>query len=170
MNRPRVHSPVNASVTDRGGNEWHSALDASASPSSIVVTCTAAPSPATLADGATTTVQLTVTAPVTANFIPAVPLSQRPIRGAPYVIACCFLIFALAPQKKKRVLAGCAVLVVSACLASCGAGSTSASTPTPPPTPPAPQTVTLTVVAAAASTHSDSNNQKTLSPIIITLQ
>jgi hypothetical protein len=28
MNRQRVHFPVNASVTDRGGNEWHSATKA----------------------------------------------------------------------------------------------------------------------------------------------
>jgi hypothetical protein len=30
MNRPRAHFPVNASVTDRSGNVWHFALDASA--------------------------------------------------------------------------------------------------------------------------------------------
>jgi hypothetical protein len=162
-------------VTLKSINHYSSNISVYCSPSSSVVTCTAAPSPATLADGATTTVQLTVTAPVTANFVPAVPLSRRPGRGVPYVIACCLLIFTFALQKKKRVLAGCAVFVVSAWLASCGAGSTPAPTPipTPTPTPPPPpqsQTVTLTVVASAASTYSDSNNQKTLSPIVITVQ
>jgi hypothetical protein len=112
-----------------------------------------------------------VTAAATASNVPDMPLGRHPGLGVPYLIVCFFLIFALALQKKKRVLAGCAVVVVSVCLASCGAGSNSVlTTPTPPSPTPSPQTVTLAVVASAATTFSDSNNQKTLSPIVITLQ
>lgn len=156
-------------------NHYSSSITVFCSLPSSSLTCTASPSPATLVDAGTTTVQVTISAPQKATL--PNPWNLRSTTRVPQNqvgIVCAVLSILLLLQWRKRpVFAVAAVLLVFAIVAcGGGGGSTPPQSSGPPPSPPTPgsQTVTVTVVASAASTQSDFGNQKLLGPITITLQ
>jgi len=128
------------------------------------LTCSVSQSPATLNDDGTTTVQLTVTDTATAsgNRREVWRSSSRGFLLASLVLLC----FGGVRRKARPMLTLFAVTALASMI-SCG-GSSSGSGGGPPPPPP-PQTEKISVVAQAAMTQSDSGNQKTLGPIVITL-
>jgi len=131
------------------------------------LTCVAAPSPATLADDGTTTVQLTIKDTAAAQGNRRVAWQSS---GGSFLLACLVpLCFGIVRRRVRPPLALIAVAALTMMI-SCGGGSSGGGGGSPPPPPPPPpQTVNITVVAQAAATQSDSNNQKTLGPIVITL-
>jgi FG-GAP-like repeat len=144
-------------------------------PPATTLTC-AVSSPIALTDSGTATMQLTVTDPAKASSIhPA----WRP-SGGDYLLASLLPLSLLLVRKKRNFVLGLVLAAGLAALISCGgsgsAGSSSGSgggggtggggggggggTT---------QTFSFTVTAQAAETQSDSNNQKSLGPIVITL-
>jgi FG-GAP-like repeat len=137
---------------------------------STSVTCSLSGSPVSLTDDGVATVQLMVTDSATGA-------AMRPIGGSAYLLGLGIIpIPLLISRRRKRRLSALLAIITLGFLTSCGGGSSSGTgggsggagggggggggTP---------QTVNISVVAQAASTYTDFDNQKTLSPIVITL-
>lgn len=156
-------------VTLASVNHYTSSITVSCQSPTSSLTCTASPSPASLTDGGTVSVQLTVSAAKTSSrLIPAFP--RENLWEFELAVFCLVVPVVLKFRRQRRVLFTLAVLVISLTLPGCGGGSGATQAPQPPSPPPTPQTAEIAVVASAASTQSDFNNQKTLGPIVITLQ
>lgn len=149
-------------------NHYAAAITALCSSPSASLSCTASPAPATLVDGGTATVQLTVAAPASAVAI--VPARPRQTRLKAVYFGC---ILILVPLLLRRTLAPLvAIALILLCSTACGGGGTNQTSPTviqPPPVPTA-QTLTIPLVISAQRTASSPLNQKTIGPIVITLQ
>ncbi len=126
------------------------------------LTCAVSPLPATLTDDGTTTVQLTVTDTAAASRVRRAAWRSS---GGGFLLACLVSLCFGAVRRKSRPLLALIAVTALTIMISCGSGSSGGGSPPPPP----PQTVNISVVAQAASTQSDSGNQKTLGPIVITL-
>jgi hypothetical protein len=150
-------------VTLTSINHYTSSITVFCEPPVNTLTCSVSPSPATLTDGGTTPVQLkvTYTAAAQGNRHVAWRSSSTGFLLVSLVLLCFGGI-----RRKARPMLDLFAVAALATMISCGGGS-NGSSPAPPPPPP--QTVTISVVAQAASTQSDSGNQKTLAPIVITL-
>jgi hypothetical protein len=150
-------------------NHYTSSITVSCQSPSASLSCTASPAPAPLTDGGTVSVQLTVTeAKMSSILIPILP--RKGPRRFEFAILCLLAAVLSRLGRQRRTVSILAVLVISATLIACGGGAGISQPPPQPPPPPAPQTVKITVVASAASTPNDFSNQKTLGPIVVTLQ
>jgi FG-GAP-like repeat len=136
-------------------NHYTSSITVSCDSPMNSVTCGVASSPVALTDDGTATVQLTIADMATAHK------AGRSLVGG-FLVACFSPLFLGLIRRKVMPLAMIAVAALTMMI-SCGGGG-GGTTPPPPP-----QTVNISVVAQAATTQSDSNNQKTLGPIVITL-
>lgn len=160
-------------VTLASVNHYSSSITVFCEPASSTISCTASPVPATISDGSSTMVKLTVTNTAAKSSVrkshPAA-LWIPPILSL--LIPACALVF-----RKRAPFMACLMLMLTLAMISCGGGSGSnggaggggggnggggggGSTP---------QTINVSVSAQAASTQSDSNNQKTIGPIVITV-
>lgn len=151
-------------------NHYTSSISVFCQSPTSALSCTTSPSPASLTDGGTVSVQLIVAAAKTSSrLIPASPWEN--LWKFEVAVFCLVVAVLLKFRWQRRVLFGSAMLVILLTLPGCGGGSGAMEpAPQPPSPPPTPQTVKITVVASAASIPSDFNNQKTLGPIVITLQ
>jgi hypothetical protein len=159
-------------VTLTSVNHYTSSITVSCQPATTIVTCTPSPVPANLSDGASVNVQLTVTSVSAAQ-------TSRVWLIPPWKLANLLGLMILLPivtiWRRPKTAQPILALIALASLLSCGGGNASGgggsggggggsgggSTP---------QTVSVSVVAQAANTTSDTNNQKTLSPITVTVQ
>jgi hypothetical protein len=125
------------------------------------VTCAVSPSPVTLNDDGTATVQLNITdtAAASGNRHAA----WRSSSGGFFFACLALLCFGVVRCKARPLLTFIGITAL-ATMISCG-GSSGGGGGGPPP----PQTINISVLAQAASTQSDNNNQKTIGPIVITL-
>ena len=154
-------------VTLASINHYASSITISCQSPNNSVGCAVSPLPASLADGGTVSVQVTLTAPQKALILlPLSPLRNPGKMGSAYAFLCAFALFLLWQRRRTPTVLLARILLLSLVALGCGGGGSTQSSPPPPP----PQTVKVTILAAAASTTSDSNNQKTLGPIVITLQ
>jgi FG-GAP-like repeat len=160
-------------VTLTSVNHYASNITVFCSSPSTSLSCTQSPSPAALVDGGAMTVQLTVTASARAVVTGSPRLDHRLAIGAAY-FACALVCVPLLIRRRPNFVFFLAIVVILVSSTGCGGGGGSASTSPPiiPPPPPVPtaQTITIPVVASAQSTPSDFLNQKTIGPIVITLQ
>lgn len=160
-------------VTLNSINHYTSSITVFCQSPSSSLTCAASPSPASLSDDGTVTVQLTMTA-AQASSIVIPPLTTEPNQpGLPLkaVSMSLFILFLFLSivWRHRRLASVLAALLLSVSIVACGGGQSAISQPPPPPPPPSTQTVNVPIIASAASTPSDSGNQKTLGPITITL-
>jgi hypothetical protein len=153
-------------VTLSSVNHYASSITVVCQSLSSTVTCAASASPVSLTDGGTSTIQLTVTRSNSAATMESFRASKLA-----FLLFDAAILYMLVLPRRARFIAVLAVWMLLAGLASCGGGGTGSTgnLSPPPPTPPPPSTVSLSVAASANSTQSDSNNQKTLGPIVITL-
>lgn len=155
-------------VTLTSVNHYTSSITVSCQPASTTATCVVSPLPAALGDGATTTVQLTVK-----NALPDTEIRRRAITrfSMPLVVALFIPVgLAFASRRKGPILATLLSMVVIG-IVSCGGGNSGGGDGGGGGGGGGnPQTVSIAVVAEAANTPSDTNNQKTLGPIVVTLQ
>jgi len=160
-------------VTLASINHYTSSITVFCQSPSSSLSCTASPSPASLADGGTASVQLTMTAAKTASaLMPLLPRENPWKFGSGYAFLCVFALVLLRLRRQAPIAFLAEALLICVFVVACGGGGMTQPQPTPPPPPPppVPQTVQVTVVASAASTPSDFNNQKMLGPIVVTLQ
>lgn len=125
------------------------------------VTCAVSPVPILLTDDGAATVQLTVE---------DISAQNRPRAGwgslqGSFLVGCFALCFAVYRHRISSLPTFIAV-IAAAMMISCGSSSGGGGQGPPPPPP---QTVKISVTVQAAYTQSDNNNQKTLGPIVITL-
>jgi len=151
-------------VTLTSVNHYTSSITVTCQPATTTVTCTASPVPTTLADGGTATVQLTIK-----NASAKSAIRRAGIESAtPYALAFLLPVSLLCIRRKRAaILASIVVMVVIGM--SCGGGSAGSGGGGGGGGGGPPQTVNVSVVAQAANTQSDMNNQKTVGPIVITL-
>jgi hypothetical protein len=132
------------------------------------VTCTVSPVPAILTDGGNVTVQLTIT-----NTAAAMGVRRAAwlTPGEVFLFACFVPLCLAGLRGNRRVSLALSTTVLLATMLSCGGGSTGTGGGgggggggNPPP-----KTVTIPVTAQAANVQSDSDNQKTLPSIVITI-
>ena len=147
-------------------NHYASTITVYCQPAATTVTCTASSSPATLTDDGTATVQLTVTNTAAASKVERVHAAWLFPGGGWLLASMVPLAFVMLARCKARPLVGLMIVVALATVISCGGGSAGSGGGGGGN----PQTVNVSVVAQAASTPSDSNNQRTLPPIVITLK
>jgi hypothetical protein len=141
-------------------------------PLAVTLTCAVSGSPTALTDGGTAVVQLTVNEPSIAS-------GARPRLhsfGPAYLFAALLPLSLLALRKGNKELLPIVLAVGLVAMISCGGGQTSGSTGGGTGGGGGgtggggnPQTVSISVVAQAVATATDSNNQQTLPPIVITL-
>jgi hypothetical protein len=155
-----------------------SAITLFCQPLTTAVTCTVSGPPVALTDGGTAVVQLTVNDPSTA---PEARLRLHSL-GAGYLLAALLPLFLLVGRKGKKGLPTFVLAMGLAVMASCGgsgsSGSNGGGTGSGGGTGGggggtggggSSQTVSISVVAQAVTTPTDTNNQQTLPPIVITL-
>lgn len=146
-------------------NHYATTISVSCQPATGAITCQASPSSATLQDDGTVTVQLTVSRPATSS------VAYRQTWRGPFLIS--LYVFAVAAPllliRRRKLSYLIATSLLLAVMASCGGGGGGGGGPNPGPTPTTPQTVNVSVLAQAAFTSTDSLNQKTPGPIVITL-
>jgi hypothetical protein len=150
-------------------NHYVSTITVFCQPAATTVTCAETSSPATLTDDGTTTVQLTVTNTAPASKGERVHTAWLFPGGGWLLAPLVPLGFVVLARTKARPLLRLIVVATLVTVISCG-GSGSAGSGGGGGGGGSPQTVNVSVVAQAASTPSDSNNQKTLPPIVITLR
>ena len=154
-------------VTLTSVNHYTSSITVFCQSPEYTVTCAVSGSPATLTDDGTTTVQLTVTDTASARE------SHHAVWRSPpggFLLPSLVLLCFLGGRRKAGPLLALIAAAALATILSCGGGSGgNGGGPPPPPPPPPPQTVKISVGAQAALSQNDSNNQKTIGPIIITL-
>ena len=155
-------------VTLTSLNHYTSSITVFCQPPANTVTCAVSPVPATLSDNGTATVQLMVT---DTAVVPAIRHAAWSSLGGGFmlvsVIPWCFM----ARRRKPRPLLKMIALTFLVTMLSCGGngssggngggdgGGGSGS----------PRTVSVSVIALATTTPTDSNNQKVLPPIVVTL-
>jgi hypothetical protein len=158
-------------VTLTSVNHYASSISVFCDPSANTVTCTVSPLPANLTDDGTATVQLTVT-----NVSTSPAIRHAGITEATYLVALLVPLSMLVIRRKARPIIALMITIVVIGIVSCGGGGSAGNAGgsggggeggggaggTP-------QTVNVSVVAQAANTQSDMNNQKTVGPIVITL-
>jgi hypothetical protein len=160
-------------VTLASINHYASSISVFCQSPTTSVTCMVSPLPASLTDNGTLQVQLTVKAAAAAAQWRR--FDRERTLPAPYVLAFLLSIGLLFLRRRSSLVPGFATILILtsalACGGGCGSISGGGSTPTPPPAsgPPSAQMVTLPVTALAAITQSDSLNQKSLGPIVITV-
>ncbi|HET9741317.1 MAG TPA: FG-GAP-like repeat-containing protein [Terriglobales bacterium] len=127
------------------------------------IQCSANPASATLMDGGTADVTLSVSV---AQQSAAIHNEQWKESRSYILWAIAFFPF-LPFRSRSKLLRLVKIAVISVALLSCGGGGSS----TPPPTggPPIPQSATITVLGSAQSTQADLNNQKTIGTITLTI-
>lgn len=153
-------------------NHYVSTITVYCQPAATTVTCAASPSPATLTDDGTAAAQLTVTNTAAASKAERVHAALLFPGGGWLLASLVPLGFVVLARTKTRPLVRLIVVAALATVISCG-GSGSASSGGGGGGGGGggnPQTVNVSVVAQAASIPSDSDNQKTLPPIVITLK
>jgi hypothetical protein len=126
---------------------------------------TIAGSPATLDDGATANVQLVVKNTSSASAVR--PTLLRSLGGANFLAVFLPMFLLVANRRSRSALARFSVIAL-ATLISCGGGNGGGGTGGGGGGG-NPETVKLSVGGQAANTNTDSNNQKTLPTIVITL-
>jgi FG-GAP-like repeat len=150
-------------------NHYTSNITVSCQSPSNALSCIATPSPTSLTDGGTVSVQLTATAAKTTPSMLIPVLQWDSSWKFEFALLCLIAAVLFRLRRQRRIVSVLAVLVISTAIIACGGGG-GVTQPSPSPPPPTPQTVKMTVLASAASTSSDFNNQKALGPIVITLQ
>jgi hypothetical protein len=133
------------------------------------VTCAVFPSPAALTDDGTATVQLTVTNTAAATSGIRHTASRSP--GRIFWLALVMPLPLLLVRRRGHALLRLIVVVGLASLISCGGGGSPSGIGAGGNGGGggSPQTISISIVAQAATTQSDSNNQKALGPIVVTL-
>jgi hypothetical protein len=157
-------------VTLNSINHYTSTITIFCQPASQNVTCQN--QSATLADNGTAMLQLVISRPASgaASSHVVARRGEFPVYLGLFGLAAVLLVI----RRRKQSLV-VATIILLALTVSCGGGGSApkpvpSPTPTPTPTPtPAPQTVKVSVIAQAAPVPADSLNQKTLGPIVITL-
>jgi hypothetical protein len=149
-------------------NHYASTITVYCQPAATTATCTESSSPATLTDDGTATVQLTVTNTAPASKGERVHTAWLFPGGGWLLASLVPLGFVVLARSKARPLLGVIVVAALATVISCGGNAGSGGGGGGGGG--GPKTVNVSVVAQAASTTSDSNNQKTLAPIVITLK
>lgn len=154
-------------VTLTSVNHYTSSIAVSCQPPVNTVTCAVSPSPATLSDNGTATVQLTIasTAAAASGIRHAASPSTRRIYWLAFLTPLSLLLLV---RRRGHSLLTLIVVVGLAGLISCGGGGSPSGTGGGGGGS-NPQTVSIPVASQASTTQSDSNNQKTLGPIVITL-
>jgi hypothetical protein len=133
------------------------------------LTCTVSPAKAALADGG----KATVTVTVKASSMAATIRSNRWLSWSrrSYALISFLPLSLILIRRKKRVLFALVVVALTLpALPSCGGGSSAGSTGGQGSGGPPPTQVNMTVVASADTRENDNANQKTLGPIVITVQ
>jgi hypothetical protein len=158
-------------VTLKSINHYTSSISFACEPASSLVNCTTATGATPLTDGQTVTIPITVTASSTSSAL-STPTTLRfyPLSSiGGWAAVFLFTIVASMLRNRRTRLYVLGFLLLSMIVVSCGGGGSS-QTVAPPPPPPSNQVVNVGLFAVAQTTFSDSNNQKTLGPLTITLQ
>jgi hypothetical protein len=154
-------------VTLSSVNHYTSQIGVFCNPASNAVTCAVSPATASLPDNGTAVVNLTVSAAPSSSVIQRDFLILGKIGR---LLAIVLLLMVIAVYRRRRILAASTLLVLLAGLISCGGGSSGGgNTGGGGSGGPPPQTVSINVVALAANTPADSDNQKTIGPIVVTV-
>jgi FG-GAP-like repeat len=159
-------------VTLTSLNHYTSSISIFCQSPSNSVTCTVSPLPASLTDNGTATVQLTVSASASAAAIfPRGFRTQRfDGRILLFILTLLFSLLFVLLGKLRNFAPGLGMVILLMGITGCGSsGGTSGTTQPVSPLPPQAQTVNLPVVVSAAFTTNDASNQKTLGPIVITV-
>jgi hypothetical protein len=161
-------------VTLKSINHYTSSISFACEPASSVVTCTTPTSATPLTDGQTVTIPINVTASSTSGAL-STPTSLRiyPLSSiGGWAAVFLFTVVASIVRNRRMRVYVLGFLLLSMTVVSCGGGGSSqiVAPPPPPPPPPSNQVVNVGLFALAQTTFSDSNNQKTLGPLTITVQ
>lgn len=149
-------------------NHYVSTITVYCQPAATTVSCSESSSPATLTDDGTATVHLTATNTAAASKVERVHAALLFPAGGWLLASLVPLGFVVLARSRTRPLVGLIVVAALATVISCGgSGSVGGGGGGGGG---GPKTVNVSVVAQAASTPSDNNNQKTLTPIVITLK
>jgi hypothetical protein len=153
-------------VTLTSVNHYASSITVSCQSPVSTVTCAVSPSPATLTNGGTANVQLTVT-----DTAAAAGLRHAALRpsGKTYMLAFLMPLSLLLVRRRTNSFLMLVVIASLMGLISCGGAGGGSGGGGGGGGGGNPQTVNLSVVAQAASTQNDSDNQKTLPLIVVTL-
>jgi hypothetical protein len=133
------------------------------------LSCTVSPTKVALADDGKATVTLTVKASSMAATIRPDRLVSWS-RGSYAFVSFLPLSLILIRRRRRMLFAFIIVALMMPALVSCGGGSSGGSTGNHGSGGPTPVQVNMTVAAQADTRENDSNNQKTLGPIVITVQ
>ncbi len=161
-------------ITLKSINHYSSSISFGCEPASAVVTCTTPTAATPLTDGATVTIPIIITASSTSSALGTptshmiYPLSL--ICGWAAVFLFTVVESMLRDRRRRLYILGFVLLSMS--IVACGGGGISqVVTPSPPPPPPpSNQMVNVGLFAVAQTTFSDSNNQKALGPLTVTVQ
>ncbi len=156
---------ANFNMTLSSINHYTSSITVNCQPAAQSVSCAVSPVPATLADGGTTMVQLTLQ-----NVSTGVRSKHAALGtvGIAYLAALLLPLSFFIVRGKTRSVNVLLIIGLTLGLLSCGGGGSSGGGGGGGGGNP--QTVNVSVIAQAADTQSDMSNQKTVGPIVITLK